>query len=35
MINQNEIINNSVTADRNNKNKETQTESLANIEKEN
>ena len=35
IINQNEIINNSVTADRNNKSKETQTESSANIEKEN
>ena len=35
MINQNEIIKNSVTADRNNKIKETQTESSANIKKEN
>ena len=35
IINQNEMINNSVTADRNNKSKETQTESSANIEKEN
>ena len=35
IIKQNEIINNSVTADRNNKSKETQTESSANIEKEN
>ena len=33
--NQNEIINNSVTADKNNKIKEAQTESSANIEKEN
>ena len=35
MINQNEIIKNSVTADRNNKIEETQTESSANIKKEN
>ena len=35
IINQNEIINSSVTEDRNNKSKETQTESSANIEKEN
>ena len=35
MINQNEIINNSVTAGRNNKSKETQTESSSNIENEN
>ena len=33
IINQNEIINNSVTADRNNKSKETQAESSANTEK--
>ena len=35
IINQNEIINSSVTEDRNNKSKETQTKSSANIEKEN
>ena len=35
IIKQNEIINNSVTADRNNKSKKIQTESSANIEKEN
>ena len=35
IINQNEIINNSVTTDRNNKSKETRTESSANVEKEN
>ena len=35
IIKQNEIINNSVTVDRNNKSKEIQTESSANIEKEN
>ena len=35
IINQTEITNNSVTADRNDKSKETQRESSANIEKEN
>ena len=35
IINQNEIINNSATADRNNKSKETETESPANMGKEN
>ena len=35
IVNQNQIVNSSATADRNNKSKETETESSANIEKEN